>query len=204
MGVEKRAAVGHEGSGKLGKSGRRWGSGSGSGSASASAPAVAAPPPPRRWISSGSVTRREIERFWKKRRSVEEEHFLAAIKAAARLRASRLSEEDYLVFLEENKMEDEAGHDATASRNNKPNTENKAQEIHVGIKDWWTKSKYAYLNEPAAGSTGGRLGRGSRRWNYVPNKLWLCNYKYAAAVPAKDEAQPLPLPPPPPPYLRVF
>lgn len=56
------------------------------------APAPAPPPPPPptrpRW---SSYTRREIERFWRKRRLEEEEHFLAAIKASARLRATHLS-----------------------------------------------------------------------------------------------------------------
>lgn len=52
-------------------------------------PPTAPPPPPRRRWSS--YTKREIERFWRKKRSDEEEHFLAAIKAAARLRATHFS-----------------------------------------------------------------------------------------------------------------
>lgn len=52
-------------------------------------PPTPPPPPPRpRW---SSYTRREIEKFWRKKRLEEEEHFLAAIKAAARLRASHFS-----------------------------------------------------------------------------------------------------------------
>lgn len=38
-----------------------------------------------------SVTNQEIARYWKQRRMVEDDHFYAAIKAAARLRARNLS-----------------------------------------------------------------------------------------------------------------
>lgn len=56
------------------------------------------PPPPLpkfRVISKPrgeeSVTKREIAKFWKQKRIVEEDHLLAAIKAAARLRARNLT-----------------------------------------------------------------------------------------------------------------
>lgn len=56
------------------------------------------PPPPLpkfRIISKPrgeeSVTKREIAKFWKQKRIVEEDHLLAAIKAAARLRARNLT-----------------------------------------------------------------------------------------------------------------
>lgn len=123
---------------------------------------------------------------------VEEEHFLAAIKAAARLRAARLSQEDYLVFLEDIQEE------GVVNKGSAENTNH--QEIRVGIKDWWTKSKYAYLNQPAVGSAG----RANRRFNYVPNKFYFCNYKYSPAtatqptLSAQAQAQALP------PYLGVF
>ena len=58
-------------------------------------PPTAPPPPPRRRWSS--YTKREIERFWRKKRFEEEEHFLAAIKAAARLRAT--SHFSVIIFL---------------------------------------------------------------------------------------------------------
>lgn len=38
-----------------------------------------------------SVTKREIAKFWRQKRIEEEDHLLAAIKAAARLRARNLS-----------------------------------------------------------------------------------------------------------------
>lgn len=158
------------------------------------------PPPPRRSWSSSSVTRREIEKFWRKKRLVEEEHFLAAIKAAARLRAARLSQEDYLVFLEDIQEE------GVVNKGSAENTNH--QEIRVGIKDWWTKSKYAYLNQPAVGSAGRSSGRANRRFNYVPNKFYFCNYKYSPATAtqptlsaqAQAQAQAQALPP----YLGVF
>jgi len=61
---------------------------------------VATPPPPPplpkfRVISKPrgeeSVTKREIAKFWRQKRIVEEDHLLAAIKAAARLRARNLT-----------------------------------------------------------------------------------------------------------------
>uniref|UniRef100_A0A7C9D0P6 Uncharacterized protein n=1 Tax=Opuntia streptacantha TaxID=393608 RepID=A0A7C9D0P6_OPUST len=167
-------------------------------SAKSASPPPPPPPPPRRsWSSSSSVTRREIEKFWRKKRLVEEEHLLAAIKAAARLRAARLSEEDYQLFLEDIQEEVVIINKGSAGNTNH-------QEVRVGIKDWWTKSKYAYLNQPAVGSSGRSSGKANRRSNYVPNKCYFCNYKYSPAtatpptVSAQARAQALP------PYLGVF
>lgn len=52
-------------------------------------PPTPPPLPPRR--AAESVTKLEIARFWRQRRIDEEDHLLAAIKAAARLRARNLS-----------------------------------------------------------------------------------------------------------------
>lgn len=54
------------------------------------------PPPLPRFLAKKSsvvesVTKREIARFWTQKRINEEEHLLAAIKAAARIRARKLS-----------------------------------------------------------------------------------------------------------------
>ncbi|CAO2815658.1 unnamed protein product [Amaranthus hypochondriacus] len=120
-------------------------------------------PPRSRW---SSYTRREIEKFWKKKRVEEEQHFLAAIKAAARLRASHFSDEDYMIFLESleniknNEKDDTNISHMTSCEND--------QEVRVGVKDWWTKSKYAYLNQPAVGNAS----RPSRRSNYKPDSIW--------------------------------
>lgn len=64
-------------------------------------PVSRAPPPPPplpkfRGFSSRptpelSVTKREIARFWRQKRIEEEDHLLAAIKAAARLRSRNLT-----------------------------------------------------------------------------------------------------------------
>lgn len=54
----------------------------------------ATPPPPPPLPKSRleeSVTKREIAKFWRQKRIVEEDHLLAAIKAAARLRARNLT-----------------------------------------------------------------------------------------------------------------
>ena len=57
------------------------------------------PPPlpqplPRFWVRKTvpeSVTKQEIAKFWRKKRIEEEDHLLAAIKTAARIRARNLS-----------------------------------------------------------------------------------------------------------------
>ncbi|XP_057525823.1 uncharacterized protein LOC130805169 [Amaranthus tricolor] len=131
-------------------------------------PPTAPPPPPRRRWSS--YTKREIERFWRKKRFEEEEHFLAAIKAAARLRAtSHFSDEDYMIFLqslEEIKTKEEEVHSICLKKNCGNN-----EEIRVGIKDWWTKSKYAYLNQPSVPSASCPI----RRSNNKPESIWFYN-----------------------------
>lgn len=52
------------------------------------------PPLPRLFpakpVKVKSVTRDEIARFWRRKKIEEEDHLLAAIKAAARIRARRL------------------------------------------------------------------------------------------------------------------
>ncbi|KAA8532026.1 hypothetical protein F0562_006832 [Nyssa sinensis] len=67
------------------------------------------PLPPRFWVATraaaktiitASVTNQEIAKFWRQKRMEEEDHLLAAIKAAARIRARKLSEDDYKRFVE--------------------------------------------------------------------------------------------------------
>ncbi|KAJ0096952.1 hypothetical protein Patl1_29177 [Pistacia atlantica] len=136
--------------------------------------AVPPPPPPpplptgRFWKTvTESITKQEIARFWRQKRIDEEDHLLAAIKAAARIRARNFSEEDYKQFVESLKDDE----DNDASERNLPSTTISKQdkiinEVRVGIKDWWTKSKYAYLNQPAIESTDPPKKRTS---TYVPN-----------------------------------
>lgn len=52
------------------------------------------PPPPPFWAARKpmmSVTNQEIAKYWRKKRVEEEDHLLAAIKAAARIRARNLT-----------------------------------------------------------------------------------------------------------------
>ncbi|CBI24449.3 unnamed protein product, partial [Vitis vinifera] len=104
----------------------------------------------------------------------EEDHLLAALKAAARIRAQKLTEDEYQQY-------EESLEDADNEDNSKQAENDKA--LRVGIKDWWTKSKYAYLNQPAIGSMDTPK---RRRSSYIPN---VCSYK---------------LTPPQPTYLGVF
>ncbi|MQM10296.1 hypothetical protein Taro_043188 [Colocasia esculenta] len=53
-------------------------------------PASAATPARPRVAVVRSVTRDEIDRFWRRKRMEEEDHLLAALKAAARIRARNL------------------------------------------------------------------------------------------------------------------
>ncbi|KDP23951.1 hypothetical protein JCGZ_25339 [Jatropha curcas] len=132
------------------------------------------PPPlplPRYWVrksAAESVTNREIAKFWRQKRFEEEDHLLAAIKAAARARARNLTEDDYKQFEESlkdnNGTNDGKEENTTVSFNTTKDDLNK--EVRVGIKDWWTKSKYAYLNQPAIESMDPQKRRSS---NYIPN-----------------------------------
>jgi len=130
------------------------------------------PPPLPKFLkprAEESVTKREIAKFWRQKRIVEEDHLLAAIKAAARLRARNLTEKEYLSF--ELSLKDDCDEDEA---NNKVDED---KEVRVGIKDWWTKSKYAYLNQPALASMDPPKKRTS---TYVPNYL---SYKPKALYP---------------------
>ncbi|XP_074556791.1 uncharacterized protein LOC141812674 [Curcuma longa] len=101
-----------------------------------------------------SFTREEIDRYWRMQRMIEEDHLLFAQKAAARIRAKSLKEEDHQRFeellkkiLEKDGDEAKVAAGGGGGRNKEP---------RIGIKDWWTKSKYAYLNQPAITSMGER------------------------------------------------
>ncbi|KAK9285390.1 hypothetical protein L1049_024582 [Liquidambar formosana] len=96
----------------------------------------------------------------------EEDHLLAALKAAARIRARNLTEDDYKRFEEFLKDQDDKTGTTT---DNKKDENNK--ELRVGKKDWWTKSKYAYLNQPAIDSMDPPKKRTS---TYIPD---FCSYK---------------------------
>eukprot|EP01018_Ginkgo_biloba_P029814 Gb_16039 [translate_table: standard] len=88
---------------------------------------------------NASLTKEEINSYWRTKRIIEEEHLLAAFKAAARIQAQRFTAEDYRRF-EESLVEED-----------KPEKLKKLsddEETRIGIKDWWTRSNHAYLNQP--------------------------------------------------------
>ncbi|KAK0605644.1 hypothetical protein LWI29_029225 [Acer saccharum] len=137
------------------------------------------PPPlplPRFWAkktATESVTNQEIARFWRQKRIDEEDHLLAAIKAAARIRARNLSEEDYKYFEESLENIDD-----DVEKNSNTEQDNQNNEVRVGIKDWWTKSKYAYLNQPEINSMDTHKKRTS---TYTPSCI---SYKPVSVYPA--------------------
>ncbi|KAK4428630.1 hypothetical protein Salat_1162800 [Sesamum alatum] len=92
-----------------------------------------------------SVTKQQVADYWRQRRMIEEDHLSAAIKAAAHIRAQNLSDHDYRQFLDSLEDDENKENENTTEASSK---KDEKEEIRVGIKDWWTKSAYAYLNEP--------------------------------------------------------
>ncbi|KAI8030500.1 hypothetical protein LOK49_LG01G02801 [Camellia lanceoleosa] len=139
------------------------------------------PPLPKFWAATKpvvktetvSVTNQEIAKFWRLKRMEEEDHLLGAIKAAARIRARKLTEDEYKRFEELLKEDNDNKADDNTISDSSRNDEN-GKELRVGIKDWWTKSKYAYLNQPAFDSVDTTKGRTFSA--YIPN---FCNFKLA-------------------------
>ncbi|KAJ8467972.1 hypothetical protein OPV22_030524 [Ensete ventricosum] len=137
---------------------------------------TSAPPPlplssPVKPIKVKSFTREEIDRYWRARRMVEEDHLLFAEKAAARIRAKALKEDHHRRFEELLKqMFEEDPTEKTSSEN---------KELRIGIKDWWTKSKYAYLNQPAIRFMGdSAAAEQANSTTYLPQKA--CCYSSPA------------------------
>lgn len=54
-------------------------------------------------------------------------------------------------------------------------------ELRIGIKHWWKKSTYAYLNEPAVTASVDDNGRSRRAVTYIPQDRCL---KVRSAIPA--------------------
>uniref|UniRef100_A0A5B6YXR3 Uncharacterized protein n=1 Tax=Davidia involucrata TaxID=16924 RepID=A0A5B6YXR3_DAVIN len=105
------------------------------------------PPPAKFWVATKpvvkmtimvSVTNQEIAKFWRQKRMEEEDHLLAAIKAAARIRARKLSEDAYKRFVESLKEDDDSKENNENANSSSKNNENN-KELHVGIKDWFVK-----------------------------------------------------------------
>ncbi|KAL5214659.1 hypothetical protein ABZP36_003811 [Zizania latifolia] len=104
-----------------------------------------------------SITRAEIEEFWRRKEMEEEEQRLTDNKEAARIKAKKLMIEDYVLFeqmireiLEEGYKGDRAWMERDTTTNGAVATN--STEGRIGIKHWWRKSTHAYLNEPAVTS----------------------------------------------------
>lgn len=58
---------------------------------------VAAKPAAKAMVTE-SVTNREIAKFWRQKQMEEEDHLLAALKAAARVRAQKLKVREFMIY----------------------------------------------------------------------------------------------------------
>ncbi|KAF8656438.1 hypothetical protein HU200_060711 [Digitaria exilis] len=114
-----------------------------------------------------SITRAEIDEFWRRKEVEAEERRLAAEKEAARIKAKTLKMEDYALFeqmIREILKEGTIGDGATMGADAPGGTEARI----IGIKHWWTRSAYAYLNTPALSMD--KNGGSKRAITYVPQE----------------------------------
>ncbi|OEL13275.1 hypothetical protein BAE44_0025707 [Dichanthelium oligosanthes] len=114
-----------------------------------------------------SITRAEIGEFWRRKEVEAEERRLAAEKEAARIKAKTLKMEDYELFeqmIREILEEGNTGDGATIV----PVAAGGTEARIIGIKHWWTRSAYAYLNAPALSMD--ENGRSKRATTYVPQE----------------------------------
>ncbi|WOL07329.1 hypothetical protein Cni_G16069 [Canna indica] len=126
-----------------------------------------------------SVTRDEINQYWQIKRMDEEDHLLAAEKAAARIRAKALKEDDYRRF-EESLKETEDGDRKKGELTTADRSDDK--ELWIGIKDWWTKSKFAYLNQPAIKSMEEKTIPVRPTSTYTPQYSCFCDFPPAVQL----------------------
>ncbi|CAL9160829.1 unnamed protein product [Musa hybrid cultivar] len=139
-------------------------------------PLPSATPEARKPAVVRSVTRDEIDKYWMTRRMIEEDHLLAAEKAAARIRAKALKEEDYRRFEESLKEM------LNSAEENEDGKEGDEEELQIGIKDWWTKSKFAYLNQPAIKSMGENATPKRPTSTYIPQHICFLDVSAAAQL----------------------
>uniref|UniRef100_A0ACD5YSM1 Uncharacterized protein n=1 Tax=Avena sativa TaxID=4498 RepID=A0ACD5YSM1_AVESA len=104
-----------------------------------------------------SITRAEIDNFWRRKELEEEEHRLTHEKEAARIKVKSLKQEEYMLFEQRIKWTLDDNFEKTMEGEITNNGEEDARniQIRIGIKDWWRKSSCAYLNKPAVTSTDG-------------------------------------------------
>jgi regulator of protease activity HflC (stomatin/prohibitin superfamily) len=116
-----------------------------------------------------SITRAEIDKFWRRTEVEAEERLLAAEKEAARIMAKALKMEDYVLFeqmMGEILKEGNTGDGATAAM--VPAAGGGTEARIIGIKHWWTRSTYAYLNAPALSMD--EKGGSKHAITYVPQE----------------------------------
>ncbi|KAL5216621.1 hypothetical protein ABZP36_008022 [Zizania latifolia] len=133
-----------------------------------------------------SITRAEIEGFWRRKEMEQEEQRLTAEKETARIKAKTLTIEDYVLFeqmireiLEEGSKGDRAWMERDITMNGAAATN--STERRIGIKHWWRKSAYAYLNEPAVTSMD-ENGRRKDAIKYNPQERCM---KFLSSIPSQ-------------------
>ncbi|CAK9142125.1 unnamed protein product [Ilex paraguariensis] len=129
------------------------------------------PPPsfPRFWVAikpaveTVSITNQEprkITSLLPSRLQLVSGHAISRVVSACRSGVPK--EDDYRLFEESLKEDDDRKeNDATVHNSSKVDQNNK--ELCAGIKDWWTKIKFAYLNQPAMDTPK------RRNSTYLPN-----------------------------------
>lgn len=85
-----------------------------------------------------SFTKEEIVEFWNKHKQAEQEHLQAATLLATEL---KLAHQDTFSKVDGSTSEEVDGDAATSIE--------EELEKSDSFKDWWTKSSWAFLNEPA-------------------------------------------------------
>ncbi|XP_006652639.1 uncharacterized protein LOC102720977 [Oryza brachyantha] len=137
-----------------------------------------------------SITRAEIEEFWRRKEMEEKEQRLTAEKEAARIKVKTLMIEDYALFeqmileiLEEGIKGGRAREEGDTTTNGAA-AATKSTEARIGIKDWWRKSTYAYLNEPAMTSMD-ENGRRKHAIKYIPHERCM---NFFSSIPSQHNA----------------
>ncbi|KAG6497869.1 hypothetical protein ZIOFF_045775 [Zingiber officinale] len=142
-----------------------------------------------------SITVEEINQYWRMKRMIQEDHLLAAEKAVAKIRAKSLKassplltfshhmmkinkEEDYRKFEEslEETLDEAKGEGKTQANHNGE------METWIRFRDWWTKSKYSYLNQPATESMGQNATTKHPTSTYIPQYTCFANYSSPAQL----------------------
>ncbi|KAH7387891.1 hypothetical protein KP509_16G047200 [Ceratopteris richardii] len=90
---------------------------------------------------SSSFTKGEIDAFWNKQKLSEQAHFEAALRLAEEIQHTEVE----TIKDDDNKSVD-VSDDSISSSSSVVDEE---LERSNSFKDWWTKSNWAFLNEPA-------------------------------------------------------